>query len=516
MTTIGAIDAGSNAIRVVIARLAATGSNELVRIEAERVPVRLGHHAFTTGTLTDATIDAAVAAFVKFRARFDEHGVKLYRAVATSALRTATNRAVLLHRLRHEAKIELEVIDGEEEARLVRAAVLNAMGTQATPRLILDLGGGSLEVNVRNDATWRGTSLPVGTVRLMETFGLEGRIGDAEAAMVRRYAATLMRPLEVACGPADATAVVTGGNAEALAKIFGDGHPTTPSFDVEDLERGLPELIGSEVDDRMSRLGIKRDRAEVIGIAALVFASVARQLGVRTLVSPGVGVREGLLLELAETARVRQVKEDAVHGRALLAAARAFAARVDHDTTHGEHVRTLASALFHQLRDVHGLSEDRGVLLEVAALLHDVGEVVNPKGHHKHSEYMIMRGQIAGLVDDDREMVALMARCHRNDPARIRALVAATSLSKPQRAELRRLIGLLRLADSLDSAHRSRVEQVLCTRMGDAILLDVVVRGAPSSRDATELIQKCDFLAEQLGLDVRITVAPATGEAAAT
>src|SRR4051812_47704765 len=127
MTTIGAIDAGSNAIRVVIAKLAA-GSSELVPIEADRVAVRLGHNAFTSGTMSDATIDAAVAAFAGFRARFAEHGVTLYRAVATSAVRTATNRAVLLHRLRHEAKIDLEVIPGDEEARLVRAAVLHAMG----------------------------------------------------------------------------------------------------------------------------------------------------------------------------------------------------------------------------------------------------------------------------------------------------------------------------------------------------------------------------------------------------
>lgn len=515
MTTIGAIDAGSNAIRVVIAELDPTGTGEPVRIEAERVPVRLGHNAFTSGAMTDATIDAAVAAFVAFRARFDEHGVKLYRAVATSALRTATNRDVLLHRLRHEAKIDLEVIHGEEEARLVRAAVLHAMGMQATPSVILDLGGGSLEVNVRDDATWRGTTLPVGTVRLMESFGLHGRIGDAEAGMVRRYAATLMQPLALAARAVEPTAVITGGNAEALARIFGDGHPKTPSFAVEDLERGLPELIGSEVEDRMAGLGIKRDRAEVIGIAALVFATVARQLGVQRLVAPGVGVREGLLLELAEIARLQQVKADGVHGKALLASARAFAGRVDHHSTHGEQVRFLAKELFHQLRDVHGLSEDRGVLLEVAALLHDIGEVVNPRGHHKHSEYLITRGQIAGLEGRDREMVALMARCHRKEPARIHALVAASSLPKQQRAQLRKLIGLLRLADSLDSAHRSRVEHLLCARIGDAIMLDVVVRDAPSSSDDTELIRKSQFLAKELGLGVRITVAPATEAAAA-
>jgi len=216
-TRLGAIDAGSNAIRVVIAELGAT---ELVRIEAERIPVRLGHNAFTHGVLEPQTIDDAVAAFVHFRERFDHHQVAIYRAVATSAVRNASNRDVLLHRLYHEAGIELEVIEGEEEARLVRKAVSQAMGGPA-PRVILDLGGGSLEVNVRAGSAWRGHSLPVGTVRLLETFGLDGAIGDAEAGMVRRYTATLVTPIARAAN-GHTTAAITGGNADALAKIFGE------------------------------------------------------------------------------------------------------------------------------------------------------------------------------------------------------------------------------------------------------------------------------------------------------
>src|SRR6185312_9279934 len=119
----------------------------------------------------------------------------IYRAVATSAVRNATNRDVLLHRLYHEAGIELEVIEGEEEARLVRKAVTQANQPGQPPKIILDLGGGSLEVNLRSGSAWRGYSLPVGTVRLLETFGLDGAIAEAEAGMVRRYTATLMQPI---------------------------------------------------------------------------------------------------------------------------------------------------------------------------------------------------------------------------------------------------------------------------------------------------------------------------------
>ena len=510
--TLGAIDAGSNAIRVCIAEL---GPTEVVRVEAERIPVRLGHNAFTTGELDEQTLDQAVAAFVHFRERFDAHGVLLYRAVATSAVRNASNRDMLLHRLYHEAGIELEVIDGEEEARLVRKAVINTLGAGAhSLRAILDLGGGSLEVNLRRGSSWRGSSLPVGTVRLLETFGLDGAIGDAEAGMVRRYTATLMHHI-ARTGPLTGTAAITGGNAEALAKIVVSDGGT--SFDLIDLEKVLPEIVGADVEQRMERFGVKADRAEVIGIAALVFATVARQLGFQKLIAPGVGVREGVLIELAETAREEQARAEGAHGKALLTAARSFANRVDHDTTHGEHVRLLARALFHQLRDVHGVPDDRGVLLEVAALLHDVGEVVNQQGHHKHSEYMIRWGRIPGLDDTGREMVALMARCHRKDPDRAIEIINGSALTKEERAQLRKLTALLRLADGLDGDHRSRIEQVVCTRMGDAIVLDLVVRDGPS-RDDARLLRKADLVKKELGLDVRVTVARATAtpEAAAS
>jgi exopolyphosphatase/guanosine-5'-triphosphate,3'-diphosphate pyrophosphatase len=504
-TMIGAIDAGSNAIRYVIAEMTPT---EVIRVEADRMPVRLGGAAFTRGELEEATIDAAVAAFSHFRERFNHHGVSMYRAIGTSAMRDSHNRDVLLHRLYHEAGIEVEVIEGEEEARLVRKAVLHALGASA-PKCILDLGGGSLEINVRSGSAWRGHSLPVGTVRLLETFGLNHALSDAEAGMVRRYTATLTQGIFGASGIAPsadlATAAVTGGNAEALAALLTDGS-SPPGFELGALEKALPDIVGASVEERMHKLGIRRDRAEVISVAALVFATVGRQLGISRFVAPGVGIREALLLELAESARNAQLRSEGAHDKALLTAARTFAHRAHHDTSHGEQVRKLAASLFRQLRDVHQLGDRHGVLLEVAALLHDIGEVVNTRGHHKHSEYMIRWGRLPGLLDDEREMVALAARCHRKPVSDVKKIVSEAPLSKEQRGQLRKIAAILRLADGLDTEHRQRISQLVCTRMGDAIVLDLTVRDGPS-RDDAQLLRKADLFREELGLDVRMTIA---------
>jgi exopolyphosphatase/guanosine-5'-triphosphate,3'-diphosphate pyrophosphatase len=515
---LGAIDAGSNAIRVVVAEVL---PNELRRIEAERVPVRLGRGAFTQGELDARTIDEAVAAFVHFRELFDRHQVTQYRAVATSAVRAAGNREVLLHRLHHEAGIDCEVIEGDEEARLVRKAVVSAFTSPSSagsggppPRCILDLGGGSLEVNLRDGQAWRARTLPVGTVRLLETFGIDGALSDAEAGMVRRYAAALIQTVAPRASDVG-IAATSGGNADALAKILpavgslpglAPAHAAMPAFDLSALEKALPEIAGISVEARMEKYGVRRDRAEVMGVAALVFATVGRQLGIQRFVAPGVGVREAVLLELAEAAAEAQARTAGAHDKALVTAARSFANRMDHDTTHGEQVRRLASSLFTQMRDIHQLPDDLLVVLEVAALLHDVGEVVNQRGHHKHSEYIIRHGRIPGLDGARREMVALLARCHRKAAADARKLIAESPLAKDQRAQLRRLTALLRLADGLDSEHRQRVQSVVVTRAGDAIVLDLITRDGPG-RDDSQLVRKNDLFQDELGLAIRFTVA---------
>ena len=506
-TTLAAVDAGSNAIRVVIAEWTAAGLN---RIEAERVPVRLGHGAFTRGVLDNDTIDAAVAAFQHFRAAFDRHAVTRYRAVATSAVRTADNRDVLLHRLAHEAGIELDIIDGDEEARLIRKAVTHAFASRPPPRCVLDLGGGSLEVNLYDPARarWRSCSAPIGTVRLLETMGLDGAIAEDGAGMVRRYVATLLQSVMPPIRDLG-IAAACGGNAEALARIFpGDGESGSamPGFELAALERGLPELLALSVDGRMERYGVRRDRAEVLGVAALVLATVGRQLGITRFLAPGVGIREAVLLELAEAIDEAPGQSDSEKDKAVVTAARAFASRVDHDTSHGEQVRRLARALFAQLRDLHQLPEHLGVVLEVAALLHDVGEVVHTRGHHKHSEYMIRWGRIPGLADPDRELVATLARGHRKSASEAKRVIAESTLPKDQRGAARRLLALLRLADGIDSGHRQRFDGVVASRAGNAVVLDLVTAAERGGAiDVEELLRKRDLFEEEFGCTLQVT-----------
>jgi exopolyphosphatase/guanosine-5'-triphosphate,3'-diphosphate pyrophosphatase len=478
---IGAIDAGSNAIRMSIAR--ASGPRELVPMAVERVPVRLGHKTFTEGHLDGKAIEQAMVAFGRFRKQFDEHGVKRYRAIATSAVRNAANREDLIDRLHRELAIELETIDGEEEARLVRRAVSNALAGRQDATLIADLGGGSLEVTVKTATEWTTSSMRIGTVRLLETFGITGVISDDEASLLRRYVATqLLAALPPEAQAKDTTiSVACGGNADALAELYGsvekDG---TSVLKLSALEEALPGLLALDIEKRMAKLGVKQDRAEVIGIAGLIFAELGVQVGIKKLLVPGVGIREGILLDLAEesAAELPASREPAV-----LAAARAFADRMAHAGGHGEQVRWLSRSLFDELRDLHKLPERCGVILELAALLHDIGEVVHRQSHHKHSEYMILNGRIPGLESPEREMVAAVARAHRKSAPDPKKHSSYSGLPSSKQGEVRKLAALLRIADSLDADHRQKIVRLRAEVGGKKVRLEceALANGAPPS-----------------------------------
>jgi len=189
---IAAIDAGSNAIRLLIAR--ATSPDRYEILDSERASVRLGHNAFTRHAVSNDTIAKAARAFRHFRRMMDRHHVAMYRAVATSAAREARNRHILIERVRRKSGIEIEVISGEEEARLTCAGVLRLLPSHVTPRVIFDLGGGSLEINfLEGGAVTRRVALPLGTVRLMETYKIEGVITEDRATRIRDHVLILLR-----------------------------------------------------------------------------------------------------------------------------------------------------------------------------------------------------------------------------------------------------------------------------------------------------------------------------------
>jgi exopolyphosphatase / guanosine-5'-triphosphate,3'-diphosphate pyrophosphatase len=499
---LAAIDAGSNAIRLVIAR--ATSPRQIEILDSERASVRLGHNAFTRRVIGNDTIERATRAFRQFRDRMDQYNVGAYRAVATAAAREARNHRKLMDRVRRKAGIELEVISGEEEARLVCQAVQWALGDRIQPRVIFDLGGGSLELNFyQRGVLEHRIGLPLGTIRLMETFSLEGAIDEDQTQRLRHHILSLLRSAMPA--PPKLTrafSVACGGNAEALVRIAaGPMMERVPTINTSLLREQTWRMLALDVPGRMRVYRVRRDRAEVMGIAAIIFTTLAKWLDLRSMLVPGVGVREGILLDLvAEQYSVRITSEEE-RGRAdeLLASARWFARRLDYNPQHAEQVTRLALALFDQLRPIHEMGADLRLVLEMAALLHDVGHFVHRKAHHRHGEYLIRNGEIPGLRGWRRDMVAALVRYHNSKSEPQLDHASYTALDNERKRQTRVLTSLLRIAEKLESEHAERIAGVDVQISGHKAIF--VIRATDGTRlDLAGLQRKSDMFEKEFRL----------------
>jgi exopolyphosphatase / guanosine-5'-triphosphate,3'-diphosphate pyrophosphatase len=490
---IAAIDAGSNAVRLSVAR--AYSALDIEPLHAERYSARLGEGVFVRHRFSEETFKKGVKAFRHCREIMDEYGVTRYRAVATSASREARNREAFVRRIRQNTGLRLEVISAIEESRLGREAVLAAMGPEAPPRCVVDLGGGSLEVSIlRNHTLHRSAQLPVGTVRLMTTLSLPGVIRPAQAEQVRKYVRAILESrLPERPNLGDEPAVALGGNAETLANLApGPRQHGFPTLDLSLLRDRLSGILERDVRERMKSYAVRRDRADVMGIAAITLVTVGRYLNVRHFAIPAVGVREGLLQEIAREAFSR--KEPHRYNaseRQLLVGTRSFGRRLNFDQAHAEHVREMSLWLFDALQPVHHLPPQARVLLEAGALLHDAGHRISHRGHHKHGEYLALNGDIPGLEGRDRAMVAALVRYHnrKSDPDAHHPAYAL--LNNTDKRAGRRLAAILRIAEGLDHSHRQLVSDIEATFQRGSVALHVRARG-----DATEDLRDAQRSAE--------------------
>jgi exopolyphosphatase/guanosine-5'-triphosphate,3'-diphosphate pyrophosphatase len=302
METIAAIDIGSNAVRLVIGRVDEHG--DIKALKKLREPVRLGKDVFGEGSISAKTIAKANAAFTKFAALMEEHQVRRYRAVGTAALREAKNRELFVQQARAASGLKIDVIDGEEEASLIFSAVAHRVSLTDKTALLIDIGGGSVELTVSvNGRIKASQTFKLGAVRLlqlMEDRGwkerqLRDHLGKAMAD-VHAFLAESLRGEEVDL------CVGTGGNFECLGKLRVALLHRNSIFSMTRDEVGqlIEHLLGMSVKERVQFLRLRPDRADVVVPAALVTLETMRLARSEVLFVPYVGLRDGLMADLAE------------------------------------------------------------------------------------------------------------------------------------------------------------------------------------------------------------------------
>ncbi|HEU4881162.1 MAG TPA: Ppx/GppA phosphatase family protein [Longimicrobium sp.] len=502
---VGGIDVGSNAIRFLAAEFTAPGKYQV--LAESREPVRLGHEVFLSGKLARGAMEAAVQAIAVFRLQMEALGIRHYRAVATSATRESRNGEEFVARVRRETDIELEVITGSEEARLVYEAVKAQVPFGRKKWLLVDLGGGSVEVSLVDQATilW-SESHTMGSVRLLEELAVSGEEPGRFQRLLEEYAATLRIPV-IAQQWNPAGLIATGGNIEALAKLVGanPGRGAVASLPLPELRGAIEKLSRLSFRQRVEQLGLREDRADVILPAAMVYERVATLAGVNAILVPAVGLKDGLLVDLVDDLTTHEAHEVRKEKQAV-AGAVALGKRYLFDEAHAAHVARLAGSLFDQLQKLHKLDAvDRRMLL-AAAVLHDVGIFIGHKKHHKHSLYVISQSEIPEFTPREIAVIANVARYHRKGVPAVHH-EPYTGLESEDRERVVKLASILRIADALDREHLQAVRGVKATAGKSKLTLELDGTG-DLLLERWALRRKANLFTDAFGLEVEVAGGP--------
>jgi exopolyphosphatase / guanosine-5'-triphosphate,3'-diphosphate pyrophosphatase len=459
MPTIAAIDVGTNAMRLVIGSI--TPDHRIELLENIREPVRLGKDVFAGGTISEETTERAIEAFQKFRRLIDKYGVEHLKAVATSATREALNSDIFIDRIAQTTGIEVVAIGGEEEARLIHLAVADRVNLRNKRAILIDIGGGSIEVTLVADGSIQATvSFNMGTVRLLQKLEQE-RVGEPRFnQLVHEYADATRKWLESRIGQQKLDlCVATGGNAEALGdlrkRLLGKDSPfviTRP-----DLDALVDTLQGMSFAQRIQELYLRPDRADVIVPASIVLQTILRQAGVDQIQVPNVGLKDGLLLDIVQDLYDQTAR---LHRDQVLTSALQIGRKYAFDEPHAVAVSRFAVQLFDETQRLHHLNEENRLLLEVAAMLHDIGHFVSATEHHKHTFYLLNATPLIGLTKPQRAVVANVARYHRKSAPSLQH-ESFKVLPAKDRVSVSKLSSILRLADALDHEHAGKVSDIV-------------------------------------------------------
>ena len=462
---LGAIDIGTNSIRLVVAEVDPDGGYRV--LEEEREMTRLGHGLFSRGRLLSESMERSLTALAKMSAIAKGFEVAELRAVATSAVREASNGKAFCQEIRRRCGFRVEIISGEEEAQFALRSALRHFELAGRSVAIVDIGGGSMEVTLTaGGVVDEVLTLPLGAVRLTERYKTDGILSPKRWRKLRR---AIDRALDeqLRKPPFHPEIMIGSGgtftNLAEMAQLEREG--TARSVQGYAMSRAeivhlLHRLRATPLAERRETPGLNPRRADIIVAGAAAVSRLAKRLGTQQILVNSGGLRDGLLLTMIAD---RYPKDAGKTARPIsrLESARAFARQCRSSERHCGHVAHLATQLFDGLATRFALPADARELLEAAALLHDIGYVINHAKHHKHAYHLILNGDLQGFSQRELEIVACVARYHRKAfPSKRHSAYAR--LERSDRRLVGELAGILRVADGLDRTHTQRITAVTC------------------------------------------------------
>lgn len=473
---LAAIDVGTNSLRLIVVEVVGDGGYRI--LDDEKELARLGQGLNATGRLSGEAMQRAALAISRMHGIAKGYGVAETRAIATCAVREASNGAEFVRLVERDAGLSLEVVTSDDEARLAYRSAAHAFDLASCRAAVVDIGGGSTEIVLASGGVIeRMWSLPLGAVRLTEAFpGIEGPSSDAAFDAMMRHIRRTMKQALVDLPFVPQVFIGTGGTFTTLGSI--DAYRESGASGGGMLPFNLRgyELQRSVVRHTLERLrkltprerlrvpGLSPDRADIIVAGTAIVDASLKRLGVNTLRVHDRGIRDGLILTMIDR-RLPARSRRAIKPLDRWEAVRRFAQACRYEEHHADHVAALACQIYDQLcKQVPGFADscagtEGRDLLTAAALLHDVGYFINYSKHHKHSYHLIIHSELAGFTHRQVEIIANIARYHRRSTPKRRHPNFA-KLAPEDRRIIRVLSSILRLSVGLDRSHRQHIRRL--------------------------------------------------------
>ncbi len=467
-----AIDIGTNSIRLAVVRL---DGHNMTTLDIQRQVVRLGEGEFDSNLLTRDAIDRGALVCARFAETARGYGAQEIVAFATSAVREADNREEFIDKVRREADIEVKVISGVEEARLIWIGVSSGVDLLDKRAVLIDIGGGSTEVIVGDSAGYAYLdSMRLGAIRLSNRFFPDGSPVSPDAfEMVKRYVQGIANQVirrvkqegfQVMMGSAGTITAL----GEIVSRRTSDGSGgRTPTIRLTDLRETVQALCKMTIEERRNAPGMDANRAEIILGGAAIVLTLMEEFGAETLTVSDRGLRDGILTDHAFRGEEAQQQYNAlsVRRRSILQLARAC----NYEEAHSAHISFLAGRLFEEFArlGVHQFGEVERELLEYAAITHDIGSFLSHSNHHKHAYYLIRNYDLLGFNDTEIDIIANSALFHHKGLPK-RRHPHLIHLDRDERRKIEILSAILRMSEGLDRSHLALVQDVRLEAPTDA------------------------------------------------
>lgn len=509
--TVAFLDIGTNSIRLLVVKFSQSRAWRV--LTDQKIVVRLGEGEFRRNRMTPAAIERANKTLIRFIQIAREFQAEDIIAVATSALREAQNRSDLIDLILSQTGIEIKVISGSEEARLIWLGIRNEIHNKTSQTLFVDIGGGSTEVSI-GDAYERffSCSLRLGAIRTTQAVVQTGYKKAYTSNIFENLKRTILEQINPIIPELQKYSCLqaygSSGTILTLESIARNYRETASShvpgiLTLRELDQVIRCLGEKPLDERRKVEGLNPARSDIIIAGACILQMILQKTEVQEIDVTDHGLRDGLVQEYLLSGMVHDtITAKSFRQQIIEETGETF--RID--ALHADRVRNIAIMLYESGRKIHlfSLPDSSLELLSYAAYLHDIGQIISYPKHQYHSYYLIRSLHLPGFTHSEKESIALIARYHRKKVAREKD-EPFLELSRLQQREVKMLSHLLRIAENLDRGHEGRVTKVTFNNLTNkAVTLDIEYQD-DISLELAGIFDDMGIFKKIFGVELRVT-----------